>query len=180
MNHPNLLPIEGVAPQISKLSMVYRWMVNGNVPQYLGRYPETNRLGLVCLIHSQPGSAFIGLQIIGVARGLGYLHDNGVVHGDLEGVSGDGAILLISNGSSRQQKVLIDAEGNPRLYGFRYCSFNDGPRSSTYLRHYRKDRYRAPEDPRNGGRGTNKSDVYSLSMFVVEVCLSLEGELPTP
>ena len=42
----------------------------------------------------------VGLQIIGVTRGLGYLHDNRMVHGDLEGVSGeDFVILLIFNGS---------------------------------------------------------------------------------
>ena len=108
MNHPNLLSIEGVAPQISKLSIVARWMVNGNVPQYLERYPEASRLGLVCLIHSQYCFAFIGLQIVGVARGLGYLHDNGMVHGDLEGVSEDGFVtLLISNGSSPSERFSL-------------------------------------------------------------------------
>ena len=81
-------------------------MVNGNVLQYLARYPEVNRLELVCLIRLHSSSAFIGLQIIGVTRGLGYLHDNGIVHGDLEGVSGNSkfAILLISNGPSSSKR----------------------------------------------------------------------------
>ena len=83
-------------------------MVNGNVSQYLAKYPEADRLGLVCRIHSQSGSAFIGLQIVGVTRGLGYLHDNGMVHGDLEGVSRDGfVILLISNGSSPSKRFSL-------------------------------------------------------------------------
>ena len=36
----------------------------------------------------------MGSQLIGVTRGLNYLHHNEVVHGDLKGVRGVSAVII--------------------------------------------------------------------------------------
>ncbi|KAF9642156.1 hypothetical protein BDM02DRAFT_3070496, partial [Thelephora ganbajun] len=57
-NHPNVLSIEGVAPNLFEFCMVSQWMPNGNMLKYMEQYPGANRLEL----------------LIGVTRGLNYLH----------------------------------------------------------------------------------------------------------
>jgi len=102
-------------------------------------------------------------QLIGVTRGLEYLHDIGIVHGNLKSVSGGSFCLstlpLNSHDPSPQRNILIDEAGIPRLHGF----WNS---SSCPVR------YCAPERLEFGGKGraTCESDVYSLSMVIVEVC----------
>jgi serine/threonine protein kinase len=68
--------------------MVSRWMPNGSILGYVTKYPGANRLELVSLPHWKFYSALTGLQLVGVVRGLGYLHSNEVVHGDLKSVRG--------------------------------------------------------------------------------------------
>ena len=50
MDHPNVLSIEGVAPELFEFCMVSRWMVNGNILDYAKKYTDVNRLELVCLL----------------------------------------------------------------------------------------------------------------------------------
>jgi len=107
-----------------------------------------------------------GRQLIGITRGLKYLHDNGIVHGCLECVSGDNSasrLLLSTHKICPQWRILIDEAGIPRLQGF------TEPVGETL-------RYRAPEQlglrPEEQVT-TYESDVYSLSMVIVEVCLFL-------
>ena len=57
MHHPNILSIEGVAPQLFGFCMVSRWMENGNILGYIKRYPSTNRLELVRQTRWLPDSA---------------------------------------------------------------------------------------------------------------------------
>ena len=61
-------------------------MPDGSILGYVTKYPGANRLELVSLTHCKFNSALTGLQLVGVARGLGYLHSNEVVHGDLKSV----------------------------------------------------------------------------------------------
>ena len=68
--------------------MVSRWMPNGSILGYVEKYPGANRLQLVSQPHWQPDPSLTGLQLVGVTRGLGYLHNNEVVHGDLKSVRG--------------------------------------------------------------------------------------------
>jgi len=117
-------------------------MDNGILPEYTEMHPEVNRLDL----------------LVGVTRGLEYLHESEIVHGGLT-----------------SQNILIDAEGNPRLSGFGSSSITknvDSVNASTanqgcYFR------YSAPEVLNVDGtlevKKTTKSDVYSLSMVIVEL-----------
>jgi hypothetical protein len=47
MNHPNILSIEGVAPELFKFCMVSEWMENGNLLDYVVKHPGVDRLQLV-------------------------------------------------------------------------------------------------------------------------------------
>lgn len=103
--------------------------------------------------------------LIGVAQGLDYLHTNEIVHGDL-----------------KSPNILIDAKGNPRLYDFANCSFTDGfnPVDVLAPSYIYTIRWSAPE--RLGASSqqqepTQMSDIYSLSMVIVEL---VTGKVPFP
>ncbi|KAF9789407.1 kinase-like domain-containing protein [Thelephora terrestris] len=153
VKHENVLTIEGVASNIFEFCMVSEWMKRGNILDHVKADPTANRLEL----------------LIGVARGLDYLHRNEIVHGDLKSAN-----------------ILIDEGGSPRLSDFGLCSITKNietvnastPNSGvTY-------RYCAPELLETGEvakvkntKATNKSDVYSYSMVVVEL---VTGSVPFP
>ncbi|KAF9643164.1 kinase-like protein [Thelephora ganbajun] len=148
MSHPNILSIEGVAPKLFKFCMVSQWMERGNILEYVRKYPEVDRLEL----------------LIGVTRGLDHLHYNGIVHGDL-----------------KSPNILIDVEGSPRLYDFANCSFTKtDPVSASALSYACTIRWSAPErlDVSVQEREpTTMSDIYSLSMVIVEL---VTGKMPFP
>jgi serine/threonine protein kinase len=68
--------------------MVAQWMPGGNMLGYVKSHPGANRLELVSLKHWRSDPPLTGPQLLGVTRGLGYLHYNEVVHGDLKSVRG--------------------------------------------------------------------------------------------
>jgi len=121
-----------------------------------------------------------------VTRGLSYLHDNDVVHGDLKTVIGVSFSFIESfrlTYHPSQQNVLIDGKGSPRLYNFGLCSITKRMESinASTPNQGCTIRYCAPEllDAGNAvkdakQKATNESDVYSLSMIIVEVCVSVE------
>ncbi|KAG9227793.1 hypothetical protein CCMSSC00406_0000561 [Pleurotus cornucopiae] len=74
--HPNILPLMGLYipnDSPSRLCLVSPWMENGNVHQYLTKYPCANRAEL----------------LIDIASGLNYLHAlrPKIIHGDLKGLN---------------------------------------------------------------------------------------------
>jgi len=153
VKHPNVLSIEGVAPKLFEFCMVSQWMVNGNLLSYVEKYVGANRLEL----------------LVGVTRGLSYLHENEVVHGDL-----------------KSPNILMDAKGIPRLSDFGLCSVTRNIESVNASTPHQgcTIRYCAPEllDVGNAVKDvkrkpTNKSDVYSLSMVIVELAT---GKMPFP
>jgi hypothetical protein len=48
LHHPNVLQLIGVTMTGGKFVMVSKWMGNGNIVEFVGRYPDVNRLDLVC------------------------------------------------------------------------------------------------------------------------------------
>ncbi|TFK21392.1 kinase-like protein [Coprinopsis marcescibilis] len=76
--HPNLLPFYGVYPleesEYGEVCMVSPWMANGNLHQYMKLHPDLSPKTKVSLISD-------------VARGMAYLHENSMIHGNLKGTN---------------------------------------------------------------------------------------------
>ena len=84
----------------NQFAMVSDWMMNGNINDFVKAHSDVNRLELVGL---SSGTSLplltIGLtiQLADVAKGLIYIHSQGMIHGDLKGVRFDGQITLQPN-----------------------------------------------------------------------------------
>lgn len=90
LQHPNVLSLIGVTMTETSFAMISEWMVNKNINEFVKAHPDENRPRLVSFLHkSLPGFAdnHVIIQLSGVARGLIYIHEQGMVHGDLKGVS---------------------------------------------------------------------------------------------
>jgi len=68
--HPNVLELIGLARFQGQLAMVSPWMDNQSLPVYLSKDPKADK----CEMSTQ------------IARGLAYLHEAGIVHGDVKSV----------------------------------------------------------------------------------------------
>ena len=72
-------------------AMVSEWMPNGNINQFVETHWGANRFELVSTLLKPPSISTRPLlplspQLRDVARGLIYMHGQGMVHGDLKGV----------------------------------------------------------------------------------------------
>ncbi|KDN35100.1 hypothetical protein RSAG8_11882, partial [Rhizoctonia solani AG-8 WAC10335] len=138
-NHPNILSLIGVAQFRGQLAMVSQWMEHQNLGEYLSmhRFPQADRLELATRI----------------ADALAYLHQTGMVHGDLKG-----------------NNILISEDGVPKLTDFgtatlRECSIQI---SSATLGADISIRWAAPELLLGEGKPTRMTDVWALGMFALE------------
>ncbi|KAJ7224697.1 kinase-like domain-containing protein [Mycena pura] len=86
LKHRNIVPFIGICRDLAPLPvLISPFYKFGHVGKYLTKHPEVNREKLV----------------LGVASGLHFLHENGVVHGDL-----------------KVQNVLVDKHGVPCICDF--------------------------------------------------------------
>ncbi|KAH7322150.1 kinase-like domain-containing protein [Rhizoctonia solani] len=67
--HPNVLPLYGLVTFRDRIGMVSPWMSKGTLPQYLSANPSADRRRLS----------------IQICEGLSYIHEAGIIHGDLKG-----------------------------------------------------------------------------------------------
>jgi serine/threonine protein kinase len=91
LQHLNVLPLVGVVVTDNEFALVSEWMSNGNINQFVREHRDANRFGLVsftgCLIWpSSANDIRAASQLSDAARGLFYMHNLGLVHGDLKGV----------------------------------------------------------------------------------------------
>lgn len=145
LQHPNVLPLIGVTMTETQFAMVSDWMANGNINEFTEKNPAADRLEL----------------LKGVARGLIYIHCQGMVHGDLKGAN-----------------ILIDQTGNARLADFGFLTIISDPAnllfSSSCVQGGGTTRWMSPEllCPEEfglkTGRPTKSSDCYSLGMVIYE------------
>ena len=80
----------GVIMTETEFAMVSEWMSNGNINQFVRENPEANRFHLVScsrnLLQQSVVDNRADPQLRDVAKGLVYMHDQGMIHGDLKGV----------------------------------------------------------------------------------------------
>ncbi|KAG9088934.1 hypothetical protein FS749_001742 [Ceratobasidium sp. UAMH 11750] len=124
--------------------MISLWLENGSLPSYLGKHPGIDR----CVMSAQ------------VCEGLEYLHDIGVVHGDLKGQN-----ILVSN----DQTPMITDFGNAVLQQGTLM-FTETINAPTFT-----PRWTAPELMDDGVRQSREADVYALGMTILEL---ITGKVP--
>ncbi|KAG6824397.1 hypothetical protein H0H92_006974 [Tricholoma furcatifolium] len=145
LSHPNVLTIYGVFFFQKKPCIVSPWMDDGNVNVYLKHNPGTPRRPLVA----------------DVAKGLAYLHSNGIIHGDLKGPN-----------------ILVDGSGRAKLADFGISAVSDSKvpiwtSQSSVASKGGSVRWQAPEliDIENGEEVKNSlaSDVYAWGCVAFEL-----------
>ena len=101
LDHPNIVAFKGIT--LNPLQLVSEWMPGGELRNYIKQNPDTIRINLVgsflLLLHSIAPSP----QLLGIAKGLAYLHSYDVVHGDLKGVCSYLSWCILSDGSGDSQ-----------------------------------------------------------------------------
>ncbi|KAG6909115.1 hypothetical protein DXG01_001989 [Tephrocybe rancida] len=141
--HPNILPFYGIHyldDAHSRMGLVSPWIFNGHIHSFLQKEPQSDRLRL----------------IVGVAAGMLYLHENGVVHGDLKCLN----ILVTTSGEA----CLTD-------FGFSYVTDSPGLEGSALSSAQIVDGtpgFEAPEliDPDNPiSKKTTSCDVWAFGMI---------------
>ncbi|KAH8101101.1 kinase-like domain-containing protein [Cristinia sonorae] len=155
LRHRHVLPFLGVSEDAfhSSICMVIPWMENGNIRSYMSVLQETGKFS------GQDGARLINKWMYQVVLGLVYLHEEGLIHGDLHGGN-----------------ILIDDEGHVQLTDFGTGVLADATPHNYASKHgggaYQ---YRAPElhDPDSFGgvdnRPTVATDVFALAMVFVEL-----------
>ncbi|KAG6907771.1 hypothetical protein DXG01_007484 [Tephrocybe rancida] len=146
--HPNVLPFYGIFRVNSRLCFVSPWMEAGDVRTYLTNHPKANRV----------------LLALDVAEGLAYLHENGIVHGDLKGDSQPN-ILINSIGRARLADFGLSAMSDPQILAWTSVSSAASKGGSV--------RWQAPElfdfNEDRAVKNTPESDVYACSCVAFEI-----------
>ncbi|KAF9645415.1 kinase-like protein [Thelephora ganbajun] len=149
LRHPNVLPLLGVTMTQHQFVMVSEWMVKGNINEFVKEDSNADRLGLLG----------------GVIRGLIYMHDQGVIHGNLKGAN-----------------ILINNSGHACLAGFSLVTVvADQSIGVSSCIAGGTIPWMSPEllDPESFGlkkcRLTKESDCYALGMVIYEI---LSGRAP--
>ncbi|KAG8708053.1 hypothetical protein FRC08_000131 [Ceratobasidium sp. 394] len=144
-NHPNVAKLLGLAKFRDHVGMISTWETNGSLHNYLEKRPQANR----CQLSTQ------------IAEGLGYLHQTGVVHGDLKGanvlISRDGSALLADFGNSTLQ-----------VYTLKFITS-----SGIHI----TARWAAPELLDGEGKRSIPADIYALGMTILE---TITSDIPYP
>ncbi|CAE6407141.1 unnamed protein product [Rhizoctonia solani] len=144
--HPNVLNLLGLVEFRGQIGMVSAWMDNGDVRTYLDARPGTDRCQLC---H-------------GISDGLAYLHDVGIIHGDLKGAN-----------------ILISDDGKPMLNDFGNAVLQEHSLNFTEstTRTNISPRWTAPEILEGLTSCSYAADVYALGMTWLEV---ITGKVPFP
>ncbi|KAG9017646.1 hypothetical protein FRB90_000383 [Tulasnella sp. 427] len=157
--HPNVLRFLGTWEANNTVYLISTFLDNGTVMQYLIAHPNADRTKFVGA-YSRTDVAWLtnaDLQILDVAKGLAYLHEIDIVHGDIKGGN-----------------ILISASVDAVLADFGLAKLADTS-TTTLLKGAGSLRYQSPEILREGAHKTPASDVYSFGITIYEI---LSGTIP--
>ncbi|KAG6841133.1 hypothetical protein C0991_001523 [Blastosporella zonata] len=155
LSHPNILPFYGLSVFNSQVSLVAPWANNGNIREFLSRQ-ESNNPNRILLCAD-------------TAAGVQYLHEKGMVHGDL-----------------KTANVLVDLSGRACVADFGLSNVHDSriphwTSQSSVASKGGTSRYQAPElhivesddvDASSGRRAihnTKATDVYAWGGLCYEI-----------
>ncbi|KAI3958160.1 hypothetical protein MKW98_020802 [Papaver atlanticum] len=150
LRHRNLVQLYGYCRRKGELLLVYDYMPNGSLDNFIFRRRSTDGSVKTMLDWSQR------FQIIkGIASGIVYLHEEWekvVIHRDI-----------------KSSNVLLDDEMNPRLGDFGLAMlFDHGTCDAPTSRVDGTPGYLAPEMTKSGMASTS-TDVYAFGVFLLEV-----------
>jgi len=144
--------------------------MDGNLPEYIRKHSDADRLGLVgglllCLPH-----AYSRRQLSDVANGLCYLHSCNVIHGDLKGVRNRSKSRFATALTLGQPNIFMDDSGHARIGDFGLAMLTHNPDSvqSATLQQGYTPRWAAPEVLSKGTYG-KEADIFSFAMVMIEV-----------
>lgn len=135
--HPNIVQFYGACHVGNPCCMVYKHIAGGSLPEYLRRFRSEEYVR-----RTKAWQA-----VLGVVRGLQFLHRRGIVHGNLTGSS-----------------IVIEGD-TAMISGFGVSCVGSG--SQPEVASTGAMRWRAPELTESGGVSF-EADVYSLGMCIVE------------
>ncbi|KDQ53151.1 hypothetical protein JAAARDRAFT_436255 [Jaapia argillacea MUCL 33604] len=162
LKHRYILPFLGIdaVSFVPMYCMVSPWMRHGDILKFLetSASMQVDIDELVCfsvLIHFD--SSMEPLQLLEITEGLNYLHQSGMIHGDLRG-----------------SNILIDDDHHPRLADFGLATIADVTKGASSTNHGGSSQWMAPElhfpDKFNLPlKRTFASDVYALGCVYLEV-----------
>ncbi|KAF7362524.1 TKL/TKL-ccin protein kinase [Mycena venus] len=149
LDHPNILPFLGISLDLGlSPALVSPLCAAGSIMKHLQHEPRD-------LVHRLQ-------MVIGVAKGMTYLHSNGIIHGNL-----------------CTKKVLVDDDRSPVICGYGMSKAVPQP-SSTNSVFSGSIRFSAPESfgleagASNTGIRTISGDVYAFAMVALEIFSGLE------
>lgn len=137
LQHENLVPVFGVVTKFDfAVSIVSEWMEKGNA-----------------FDHVQDEAVDPRPLLLGVAHGLQYLHDGGILHGDL-----------------RSRNVLVSKDGRALLTDYGLSPLVDASFSMTAAAPIRPTvRWLAPEQIDGYGKVTTQADVWAFGITALEL-----------
>ncbi|CUA72977.1 putative LRR receptor-like serine/threonine-protein kinase At4g36180 [Rhizoctonia solani] len=166
-DHPNVLHFLGLAEFRGQIGMVAPWMESGSLPRYLKKAFRADR----CKLCTQ------------ICEGVAYLHEIGIVHGDLKGenvlISADGVAVISDFGGSllrnRSLNIIPLEKGScltyrwaaPELLLQGEMDEIDDSSSTTGTR--------VSQNSAKCPLNTRESDIYALGMTILEI---ISGKLP--
>ncbi|CAE6452552.1 unnamed protein product [Rhizoctonia solani] len=141
LKHPNVLGLLGICVFGGEIGMVSEWMPNGNVTDFSVKRPNADKLKLSA----------------DIAAGLAYLHNAGIIHGDLKGGN-----------------VVMDAHGTARLVDFGLAKLTEESLNFSTTSSQRGTTRWMPHELMNPAEEskaviTFASDVYALGMTFLEI-----------
>ncbi|KAL5071028.1 hypothetical protein RYX36_021915 [Vicia faba] len=148
IHHVNVVQLIGFCVEGSKRALIYEFMPNGSLEKYIHSHAE-EKYSLTC-------EKLYSISL-GVARGIDYLHN--------------GCNMKILHFDIKPHNILLDENFNPKVSDFglaRLCPMDKSIVTLTAARG--TIGYMAPElFYRNVGAISNKADVYSFGMLLMEM-----------
>ncbi|KAG9023484.1 hypothetical protein FRB95_013005, partial [Tulasnella sp. JGI-2019a] len=145
LSHVNLLPFYGIVELGSGAYLVYPWVEQGNLSQFLSARMEANPKSDAFLFFNEMS------MVHGITSGLAYLHAHSVIHGDLKAAN-----------------VLLDDPISPLICDFGLTKNERLDDTSEVMAHNESAWWTCPTVA-SGAPRSEQTDMFSFAMTIVEI-----------